>query len=295
MVRDQNGESRPTEERLQPTASISTRSVPPHLDWATITRQAAEIVHSYDTSVTLRQLFYRLVSTQVLPNTTSAYKGLSDKTAKARREGWFPDLIDRGRSIHRYRFFPNVKEARNWLANIYQLDHTKGQPWSIYIGVEKGGMVIQLQSWFGGLGVPILALGGYSSQSYVDTVAQDVNCVDRPAILLYAGDHDPSGEDIDRDFTERAGCFAKVIRIALSAEQVLEYDLPPNPGKETDSRAAGFIARHGELRQVELDALDPDDLRRLYQDAVNQFWDTAAFDAVMEQERADRSALGGSV
>jgi len=112
-------------------------------------------------------------------------------------------------------------------------------------------------------------------------------------VLLYAGDHDPSGEDIDRDFAVRTGCWNKVVRVALSAEQVTEYNLPPNPGKATDSRAAGFIAKHGELRQVELDALDPDDLRHLYQRALDEFWDESAFEAVMEQERADIAELRG--
>ena len=44
------------------------------LDWRPIIERAGEIVRSYDTSVTLRQLFYRLVSEQLLPNTDeSAY------------------------------------------------------------------------------------------------------------------------------------------------------------------------------------------------------------------------------
>ena len=54
-------------------------------DWPSIIQRAAEIVLSYDTSVTLRQLFYRLVSEQTIPNTTTAYKRLSALTAQARR------------------------------------------------------------------------------------------------------------------------------------------------------------------------------------------------------------------
>jgi len=52
-----------------------------------IPQQAAAIVRSYDTGVTLRQLFYRLVAAHLLPNTTTAYKGLSSQTAEARRAG----------------------------------------------------------------------------------------------------------------------------------------------------------------------------------------------------------------
>lgn len=56
------------------------------LSWPSILTDAADIVESYDTSVTLRQLFYRLVAAETLPNTVGAYKGLSDKSAKARRD-----------------------------------------------------------------------------------------------------------------------------------------------------------------------------------------------------------------
>jgi hypothetical protein len=71
------------------------------LDWPAIIDRARDIVLSYDTSVTLRQLFYRLVSEQLIPNTQAAYKRLPELTAEERRQGTFPELIDRGRSIHR--------------------------------------------------------------------------------------------------------------------------------------------------------------------------------------------------
>ena len=61
---------------------------------------AVAVVEGYDTPVTLRQLFYRLVSAQLLENTQNAYKALSSRTAEQRRQGAFPDLSDRTRSIH---------------------------------------------------------------------------------------------------------------------------------------------------------------------------------------------------
>lgn len=73
-----------------------------------------------------------------------------------------------------------------------------------------------------------------------------------------------------------------------------DFNLPPAPGKASDSRAAAFTARHGRLVQVELEALDPTDLRRLYEDALAPFWDTTAFDAALAQERSDVDALTGS-
>jgi hypothetical protein len=162
---------------------------------------------------------------------------------------------------------------------------------SPYLAVEKSGMVAQLDAWFGDLGVPILALAGYASQSYVNEVTRDVSHHDRPAVLLDAGDHDASGEDIDRDWVERTGCWTKVRRVALTAEQVEQYDLPAQPGKAADSRVGAFAARHGRLVQVELDALAPETPRGLYADAVADYWDDDAHAAVLAAEVADRERL----
>ena len=78
---------------------------------------------------------------------------------------------------------------------------------------------------------------------------------------------------------------------AAEGEQVTEHELPVNPGKVTDSRAAGFIARHGELVQVELDALPPETLRSLYKTALSEHWDTSAYQRVLAQERIDRAQI----
>ncbi len=270
-----------------------TSPKPPH-DWQAIIRSAAAIIASYETGVTLRQLFYRLVAAEVMPNTRVAYTTLSKVTAEARRAGRFPDLIDRTRRIHRYQTFEDPAQARAWLSRIYRRDRTEGQAYSIYLGVEKAGIVEQLESWFGNLGIPILALGGYSSQSYVNTVTKDIAAHGRSAALIYAGDFDPSGEDIQRDFLDRVGAFDDVVRVALNAEQVVEYDLPEQMGKATDSRATGFIKKHGKLVQVELDALPPDVLQRLYSEAITEFWDDEAYAEVLDREREDTASLEAS-
>jgi hypothetical protein len=263
----------------------------PLRDWPRLLVQAAAIIASYDTGVTLRQLFYRLVAAALLENSVNAYKALSKTTAAARRKGRFPDLLDRTRVIHRYRTWDSPDAARAWLARIYRRDRTEGQAVALYLGVEKHGLVEQLQAWFGDLGVPILALGGYSSQTYVDDIVDDVSAQGRPAILIYAGDFDPSGEDIPRDLVARAGCFAEVRRVALSSDQVDAYRLPPQMGKATDSRAAEFVRRHGRLIQVELDALPPDVLQGLFGDAIADYWDEGAYEAALAREAAERAIL----
>lgn len=261
------------------------------LDWKGVIAKAREIVLSYDTGVTLRQLFYRLVSIEVLPNVLWTYNKLSEHTASARRAGTFPDLIDLNREIHVAQSFSGPKDAKEWLKAIYRRDRTEGQAASIYLGVEKRGLVAQLDSWFGDLGIPVVAVSGYSSQTYVDEIARDVERQGRPSVLVYAGDHDPSGEDIDRDFIARTGCWDEVVRVGLDWEQVVAYGLPPQPGKVSDPRAAAFAAKHGRLVQVELDALTPDVLRGLFASEIDARWDGDMYLNVLKRERRERAGL----
>src|SRR5262249_61990766 len=95
---------------------------------------------------------------------------------------------------------------------VYRGHRTEGQLVRLSLGVEKNGLVEQLRGRFDDLGIPVLALGGYSSQTYLDNVAADIreDADSRPAVLIYAGDFDPSGEDILRDAVERVGHPANI-------------------------------------------------------------------------------------
>lgn len=262
--------------------------------WAEVLERGARIVTEAEVGMTLRQLHYRLVSTPELgyPNTTAAYKGLSSRTAKARREGTFPALIDRTRRVERPPSWEGPGAALGALTRQYRRDRTAGQEVALYLGVEKAGIIAQLSAWFSPLGVGIFATGGYASQTFADELPAEVAADGRPAVLIYAGDFDPSGEDISRDFVARTGCWSHVERVALTADQVDEYDLPPEPGKAGDSRAAAFVARHGRLVQVEVDALPVGVLRQLYADAIARWWDDDVHQRVLELEREDSSTLG---
>jgi hypothetical protein len=259
--------------------------------WEAVLEHAAGIVRSYDTGVTLRQLFYRLVADGTLSNTDTSYKTLSARTAAARRDDGFPPLVDLGREIARDATFDGPEDARDWLREIYRRDRTEGQPFAVYLGVEKATLTALVRSWFGDRGIPVVTLRGYSSQTYVDNVTLDASRDGRKTILLYVGDYDPSGVDIERDFYERSDAFADVIRVAVLPEQISTYNLIPAPGKATDSLAAGFVARHGELVQVEVEALEPTVLRDLITDALEPLWDASAFEAVKALEDRERARL----
>jgi hypothetical protein len=123
---------------------------------------------------------------------------------------------------------------------------------------------------------------GYSSFTYVQRMASYIlrRLEGKPTIILYFGDIDPSGFDIERDLTDRltkyrAGDF-KVRRIALTREQILEYQLPPMPVMKSDARAPSFISAYGD-GAVELGALDPNVLQRIVAEAIEDYIDEEAW------------------
>jgi len=117
------------------------------LKWEPIIERAGEIAESYSTKVTLRQLFYRLVSEGLLPNLQNSYKQLSSQTAQARREGWFPALLDQGREIHGLYNWTDPGHALSSLARQYRRDRKEGQDKTVWIVLEKATLIEQVIDW----------------------------------------------------------------------------------------------------------------------------------------------------
>ncbi len=118
---------------------------------------------------------------------------------------------------------------------------------------------------------------------------------DRNGLLLYLGDFDPSGEDMVRDIRERLTTFGcgeqlEVEKVALTMDQITQYNPPPNPAKITDPRADAYIARHGRS-SWEVDALDPPVLAALVTAAVTRVRDARILSTVVQEEKQERARL----
>ncbi len=276
-------------------------SRPGKYDWRGLVLPAARrFVESMATSVTLRQCFYHLVTLGLIVNGRQDYGNLSAWTTRERDAGRFPDFIDNTRRIIRPLTFGGPDDAIEWLTNIYRRDRLEHQPRAIYLGVEKAGLVQQLQAWFQDDGVAILPLGGWASQSFRERVRRELVVDGRPSTLIYAGDFDPAGVLIGHQFAERAG-FDQVVRVGLNIDQVAALPFNPfPPDKERQTLAPRFIATYGarlrelglpELVQYELDALPPDQLQRIYADALARYLDRSELARSIAHEDDDIAGI----
>ncbi len=115
-------------------------------------------------------------------------------------------------------------------------------------------------------------------------------------------DFDPSGvsiaEKVESELQARApGEEIHVRRLAVDRDQIDRWNLPTRPTKTSDTRARRFRQLHG-TESVELDAIPPDTLRALVQEAIDAHmepWRLEQFQMVEREERQTlRQMFGGA-
>jgi hypothetical protein len=87
------------------------------------------------------------------------------------------------------------------------------------------------------------------------------------------------------------------IKVALTSAQVKEYDLPPGGHVDEKNNKASqkpkkdrFINRYGK-HTFELEALPPDVLQKLLDEAIRSVLDVEAFNDEVEQETIEAASL----
>lgn len=261
-----------------------------------------EIISQYRTRLTLRQIYYRLIAALVIPNTMNEYKRLSKVLVRARMEGQIPFDAIEDRSRHffggDYQQVESEQHFESFLEGFLHCDERyyrpfwEGQPEYVEVWLEKEALASLFYEITKKLKVILAPSKGYSSLTYLHEAAKRlVSIHSRDLSILYFGDFDPSGLDIQRDIRERLvrlGVDVNVRRIAITKDQIAKYEIPPMPAKQSDSRSANHISQHGDVA-VELDALDPPVLQGLIEQAILEHLDLEILEkrnALLASERA---------
>ena len=272
---------------------------------ALLVETANAIVEEYQAQgyvMTLRQLYYQLVARGYVENTKQSYKRIGEHVNHARLAGLidWAAIVDDGRVPMLSPSWRSPASAVHAVADAYRRDRWRNQPNYVEVWVEKGALARALEPVCDDAHVRLLACRGYASATALYDAAKRLRRMEeagRAAHVLYFGDHDPSGLDMDRDAVERVGLLSegafhnvRFRRVALTREQIAEHAPAPNPAKLSDSRVSGYVAEHG-ADSWELDALPPDVLSGLVRRAILDFRDPAAWKLAMAEERAERAPI----
>lgn len=266
-----------------------------------ITDNAIEIVDRYEKGVlTIRALFYQLVSIG-MTNSDRHYKRVVNAMIDARWAGLieWDTFSDRDRTMvgeTRYKetiYEDKVSEAKKqlglWMTS-YSKNKWENQPYYPEILIEKKALEGVFDTICKTNRITMGACKGYPSLTFLYEMSERMKLAEetgKKPIILYFGDYDPSGEDIPRSIEEnlkRLGVYnIELRRIMLMREQVIEWNLPPAPKKDTDSRSAAWDG----LGQVELDAVEPRKLQRICQEAIDEIFDPSLYDDLLDEQNEE--------
>ena len=270
-----------------------------------IIKSANEIIAEYQAAgyeLTLRQLYYQFVSRDLIANKLTEYKRLGSIINDARLAGlidWLA-IVDRTRGLRGLSHWDSPSDIIEGAAHSFRTDKWASQPVRVEVWIEKDALVGVFERVCNELDVPVLSCRGYTSQSEMWVASQRIirytrETPKKEVVVLHFGDHDPSGIDMTRDITERLALFGarlNVRRLALNKDQVDEYQPPPNPAKETDSRFAGYIRTYGN-ESWELDALEPDVLAGLVRRELESLRDQKTWNDAAAEEAKQKAQLQG--
>ena len=270
-----------------------------------VIKQANAIIDEYAAQgyrLTLRQIHYQFVARDWYENTQQNYKRLGnilDAARKAGRVDW--DAIeDRTRGLRRIPVWQSPESALERIQKQFKLDPWDEQPKlrRIEVWVEKDAAVGIVEPTCNALRIPYFSCRGYSSSSGLYEAGKRLEAYRNAGyenLILYLGDHDPSGVQMTDVSGERVQMYSggeiDFRRIALTLEQIEEHNPPPNFVKETDSRTKWYIDNFGTEDCWELDALKPSVVDALIRAHVDPLIDKAAWDKTMETEKDHKSTL----
>ena len=243
-------------------------------------------------TLTLRQLYYQLVSRDMVPNDQKEYA----KLIKILKQGRMCGIVDWSAIEDRVRrpklpyWVKNPQDAMNNVINTYRKDRMKTQSGNLEVWVEKDALSNVLYRVTEKYHVRLMVNRGYSSVSAMYDAHKRFKDGDT---ILYFGDHDPSGLDMIRDIRERMqefGLEINVIPVALNMQQIQQFNPPPNPAKVTDPRAKWYMSTFGDT-SWELDALPPKELISMTESAIEKRIDMNKWQKMVDQEKKERNNL----
>ncbi len=273
--------------------------------------------------MTVRQLFYQLVSLFIIQKTEQEYKSTVCRLTKEMRlNGELPWnwLADNTRWMHKPRTYGGIDDLLASSQRAYRraLWDPSTNPDYCEVWIEKDALTGVFYDVTKEYDVPLMPCKGYPSLSFIreaaETLTRQIHSRYRQAEkgiitdanapsanVYYFGDFDPSGVDISRstearlrefilelsggdDFLQRYFHFH---RVAVNHDQIEAMGLPTRPTKKSDSRSAKF----GHNVSVEVDAINPDTLRQMTRDCITAHINEHQLQSIRDTEASERQLL----
>lgn len=254
-----------------------------------------EILRHESGRITIRHLFYLLVSKGVIDKTEREYDRLGAMLSKWRRRRLVPytAFSDNTRWWLRPSLHDDAEDALSNTVATYRKNLWATQDHYVELWCEKDAIASILSDVAAPWGVAVFPLRGFASLSSLHSAAVSFSQQaenGKTVCIYYFGDHDPSGVDIDRSalqtLEEDFGVEILFERVAVTRKQIADLGLPTRPTKTSDTRGKNF-----EGESVEVDAIPPAELRRIAELCITKYVNDDEWEKLQQVEALERASL----
>lgn len=191
---------------------------------ARIEAAVLEEIEALDGQVTtVRFLYYRLVSRGIIDKGRRFSADVSKVVTYLRDTGLIPmgQIVDRGRQMMKWTVYGSMDEAIRRAVEHARLDPWRGRT-PPQLWVESDSLAGWLEQTAYEYAVPVVPLKGQSSRSFDWEVA---STIDEDTTILYVGDWNRSGFDIQDSFIERVSTLARLQSFLRNHDDVQDTDV----------------------------------------------------------------------
>jgi hypothetical protein len=237
-------------------------------------REAIKAILEEIQPATVRAVCYRLFVQKLIPEMSRLQTDrVGRQLVTLREESIIPWewVVDETRAVERVACWPDFAAHFDDFQAEHAIDPWVNQPERVIVVSEKATVRWTLQPILSDLKVPMLVCHGYSSATAAHDLAIRSRGRDSPLIILYIGDHDPSGMHMSEiDLPQRLARYGgnvSIERVAITLEDMASLpDFSAND-KTSHPLRPWYLRTHGD-RCVELDAMPPPVLRERVRAAV---------------------------
>ena len=247
--------------------------------------------------VTVRQIFYAATVEGLIEKTEDGYNKIQAACLDMRRSGILPQcwVADNSRGFYQQKTFNSLSNASVNFANTYARDFWFDTSIAVEVWLEKEALVGTVHPVTQEYRVRLVPTRGFASETilYSAVEAASDDRKDRLHIVTMY-DFDASGQAAQQavigrmnEVSSKFGITITHTHLALNYEQVVTMELPTRPPKKKTGRDKNWpwpVA-------VELDAIPPEDLRKMLRDELEAYMPLEKRQEIELLENQERSEI----
>lgn len=248
----------------------------------------------------VRHVFYRMTDPRLpvfVEKSDHGYKQIQSRMTEMRRAGtlpyhWITDATRRGHFVNTFNSGAEFIEA---YAGLYRANLWEYADEYVEVWCESRSIAGVIERDCRDLAVSLFPSGGFTSLTLAYSSAMGINEAtddgQKAAHVIYIGDYDPAGVLIDLSIEKElrqhlhSAVDLSFHRIAITEDQIEQYDLPTKP------RKAGDVRSQQVKHTVEAEAMPAKTMRKLLRDTVEGFLPDGALEIARVAEKSEQEGL----